>query len=153
MQNTKLKISVRALKEGVSELFYLIPVSTLSIDELASDVAAQLVAIKKMKKVEIKGKIDFSMAMVCSRCLSDFTRQFSEELDSLFLPGMAPVVEELSPEDAKTIFYSGEEIDILPIIRDTILLSIPIKPLCSEACKGLCPICGKNLNEGACLCK
>ena len=39
---------------------------------------------------------------------------------------------------------------MLPVLRDTILLSIPLKPLCREECKGLCPVCGKNLNEGEC---
>jgi len=48
--------------------------------------------------------------------------------------------------------YTGKQIDLTPAMREQILLSIPPSPLCSEDCKGLCPSCGKDLNEGACGC-
>jgi len=146
-------IKVDSLKEGVNEIECPISGSSLSINELQKDVAAQLILIKKGKKVEIRGKINFSLSLVCARCLSEFTQPFIEEFDSLFLPGRAVAVNELSYEDVRANFYIGEEIDILPIVRDTILLSIPIKPLCHENCKGLCTRCGKNLNEGPCKCR
>ena len=50
-------------------------------------------------------------------------------------------------------FIKGEEIDLKDIVREQIYLSIPMKSLCSEGCLGLCPICGKNLNQGPCQCK
>ena len=153
MEKSKLRINISALKDGVNELEYSISAPSLDISELVSDVVVHLVAIKKGRKIEIKGEVDFSVALVCARCLIEAVRQFSEELNSIFLPGIATEIEELSYEDVRTVFYKEEEIDILPIIRDAVLLSIPIKPLCREDCKGLCPICGKNLNEGACLCK
>ncbi len=50
------------------------------------------------------------------------------------------------------IYYDGEELDITEDIRDMVILSLPMKPLCSDTCKGLCPKCGTNLNEEKCNC-
>ncbi len=56
------------------------------------------------------------------------------------------------PELVDEEVYSGKEIDLTRALREQILLSIPPSPLCSEDCKGLCPTCGKDLNEGECGC-
>jgi len=48
--------------------------------------------------------------------------------------------------------YSGKTIDLAPALREQILLAVPPSPLCDEACKGLCPACGKDLNAGDCGC-
>jgi uncharacterized protein len=58
----------------------------------------------------------------------------------------------LSSEEMEVTFLEGDEIDLDEIIRENIYLSIPVQPLCSEACRGLCPFCGKDLNEGDCTC-
>ena len=50
-------------------------------------------------------------------------------------------------------FFSDEEIDIDQLITEQILLAVPMKPLCNSKCPGICPVCGKNLNEGKCNCK
>ena len=60
----------------------------------------------------------------------------------------ASVEPDLSDEE----IYSGKEIDLKPALREQILLSIPPSPVCSDDCKGLCPRCGKDLNEGECGC-
>jgi uncharacterized protein len=57
---------------------------------------------------------------------------------------------ELTEEDINTIFTSYEFIDLTQIIRDYIILSIPMKPLCSDECKGICAVCGANLNKIDC---
>src|SRR5206468_3309557 len=54
------------------------------------------------------------------------------------------------PDNVDEESYSGKEIDLRPALREQILLSIPPSPLCKEDCKGLCPVCGKDLNEGDC---
>ncbi|AKU91248.1 YceD family protein [Vulgatibacter incomptus] len=55
-------------------------------------------------------------------------------------------------DDANQILYSGREIDLAPIVREQILLALPMDSLCRDDCKGLCQVCGLNLNEGACSC-
>ncbi|MBI5187527.1 MAG: DUF177 domain-containing protein, partial [Nitrospirae bacterium] len=49
-------------------------------------------------------------------------------------------------------FYSGEELELLDLIKEQVMLNLPMKPLCSDSCKGICPQCGTDLNEGNCGC-
>ena len=79
----------------------------------------------------IEGVIKF----ICARCLEEFTVPFKKKLR---------FVSEIDNKDPV--------IDLEPQIREEIIIDYPIKPLCKEDCKGLCPKCGKNLNEGKCNC-
>lgn len=98
------------------------------------------------------GTVDTQTTMPCARCLKPTKVPLHIDINQRFIKGS---VEEAIKE--------GEEIDILPIendrvdLDDTILsevrLGIPMRVLCKEDCKGLCPICGKDLNEGPCLCQ
>jgi uncharacterized protein len=60
---------------------------------------------------------------------------------------------EIEEDDLSTAFYENEEIDLGQLMREQFYLSLPMKPLCGPDCKGLCPICGTNLNRGTCECK
>ena len=75
------------------------------------------------------------------------------ELTALILEATEKVASEgFDPETVDEEGYSGKEIDLQPAVREQILLSVPPPPLCREDCKGLCPQCGKDLNEGECGC-
>jgi len=58
----------------------------------------------------------------------------------------------LRAEDLDVTYYSGEEVDLTPIIWDELILDVPFSPLCHRDCRGLCPKCGANLNEARCHC-
>jgi len=147
-------IDVRSLDEGLNEIELIIPASNLSIGPLKEDVRVQFKLLKTGEKLAVKGDVTFSLILECSRCLTEFRKEFTEKLDVFFLPGFSEAKEkELSEDEVRTLFYGGKGVDLFPVIRDTILLSIPMKPLCREDCKGLCPKCGKNLNDGPCGCK
>jgi uncharacterized protein len=147
-------IDFRSLDEGLNEVELLIPASALTIEPLKEDVRVQLKLLKTGEKLTAKGDVTFALMLECSRCLTEFRKEFTENLDVFFLPGFSESKEKgLSEDEVKTLFYGSTGIDLLPVIRDTILLAMPMKPLCSEDCKGLCPKCGKNLNEGPCGCK
>jgi uncharacterized protein len=60
---------------------------------------------------------------------------------------------QIEEDDLSTAFYDNDEIDLGQLMREQFYLSIPMKPLCGDDCRGLCPICGTNLNRGACECK
>ena len=59
---------------------------------------------------------------------------------------------ELHGEDLDVYYYEGDEIDVDPFVYEEVMLNMPVRPLCSEACKGICPQCGKNRNTEKCDC-
>ena len=83
-----------------------------------------------------KGKATCSRKFFCDRCLSPSSDEIVCEFD-----------EEIDDKD-----ISENVADITELVRDTFLASLPIQNLCRENCKGLCPVCGKNLNDGECEC-
>lgn len=81
----------------------------------------------------------------CSRCLGDMTMPITATVDENF-------VRTPDPEDPDQYELVGHQIDIDPLVTDALLLEIPIRFLCSEDCKGLCPVCGVNRNLVSCTC-
>jgi uncharacterized protein len=102
----------------------------------------------------VRGNLSGRMELACSRCLEPFAAPVAIEFDLLLVPGpvSADAKEELSPEDLDLDFYTGETIDLESILREQIILMLPLKPLCDEGCKGLCPHCGANLKRETCTC-
>ena len=109
--------------------------------------------------IEVVGKVTTRVGMDCSRCLNTFTY----EMDQKFLLRFSQQIpQDLSPdEDADLeltadqvglIFFEGGELDLHDVIQEQVVLALPFKPLCSETCKGLCPKCGMDLNDGNCAC-
>lgn len=104
-------------------------------------------------KVELSGEA----TLVCSRCLSAYTEPLDVSFEEEFVQGEEgeePSEEEQEEESERTVsFYTGDEIDLAEPVRENILLELPMKPLCDEDCKGICPGCGTNLNLGDCTCE
>ncbi|MCH4179546.1 MAG: DUF177 domain-containing protein [Megasphaera sp.] len=92
----------------------------------------------------VRGTIRTSGTYVCGRCLAPVTVDRQETLSEAFS------TEADLPEDVYP--YNGEYIDLAEPVRDTLILSEPMQVLCRPDCKGLCPQCGANLNEGPCSC-
>ena len=98
--------------------------------------------------------------MGCSRCIEAMKVQVNEKITVTYLPkSEVPDQENLDEDDL--VFtgddvdlypYENDEIDLEPLIREQTILSIPFAPLCTENCKGLCTICGNNLNQKECGC-
>ena len=107
------------------------------------------------KGIEAKGHFATAVCISCARCLKEFVLPIVSEFEAFFLL-MKFVPEEedkqLSPEDLDISFLPEKGIEIKDIIEEQIWLNIPIKPLCQESCKGLCTICGTDLNFGECGC-
>ena len=112
-------------------------------------VRVELSNIKGM--IRAKGTINSKYETFCARCLKTIHASIDKEFDDEFVQfgSLNPV----SIDVAEVYEYSDKEIDIGRAVRDAVLLDMPIRILCSEDCKSLCPICGKNLNEGECGCK
>lgn len=96
--------------------------------------------------LELVGVLEVDYNTKCNRCLSNLQGHLKLNVSESF---MHAVPEEGS--DAYT--YEGNSLELDSVFEDNILLNIPMRQLCSENCKGLCPKCGKNLNESECDCK
>lgn len=104
--------------------------------------------------VFIKGAFSALIDIDCSRCLECASLSIGSDFAYTLIPAKGETREdlELTPEELEISYYQGDFIDLAPIICEQILLQIPIKALCSEECKGLCPHCGANLNTSSCNC-
>ncbi len=108
------------------------------------------------EEVFFRGRLATRLALPCGRCLTRFSTLVEEELTVNFLPSSRSLSEEeveLSSEDLDISFYQGGLIELGGAVRDQLGLAVPMKPLCREDCKGLCPTCGAELNERACGCR
>jgi uncharacterized protein len=141
----------------------LSPVSLAPPDEeavegprLASTVEGDLSLGRTGKGIELTGAIRTAVVLPCARCLQEFTLPIESEFEESFLlPRYAPDEEdtELADDDMDISFLPEEGIDLMDIVAEQIWLNIPIKPLCDEQCRGLCSVCGADLNRGDCGCK
>lgn len=116
------------------------------------NMKARATIVKAGKKLRVSLSLDFVLLLPCSRCLAETEHRFSESSDFVFMPAPATLFPEqrLEEDDFTTQFFSGEEIDLAPLLREMVILAIPIKPLCKPDCKGLCPVCGADRNRETC---
>ncbi len=108
------------------------------------------------ENILIRGLLEGRLALSCSRCLEPFEAQVATEFEVLLAPAPqteAPDNEELSAQELDLDVYSGETVDLEALVREQIILLVPLKPLCQESCRGLCPACGADLNRESCSCK
>jgi uncharacterized protein len=100
-------------------------------------------------KIYVKGSIEAIAGLACSRCLTSFTIPVAAVFEETYYA--ADGVDEGNPDDAGRI-YSGEKIDLRDVIIESLVLVMPMKPICHPDCQGLCPSCGCNLNIDRCGC-
>jgi uncharacterized protein len=108
--------------------------------------------------LHVRGRLDAAVEIDCARCLERYGVELRQELDLFYLPRAAEQPEaeeeevELSDRDVVVGYYEGDHLDLGEVVREQVLLGLPLKPLCREDCRGLCPRCGKNRNAGPCGC-
>lgn len=100
----------------------------------------------------VKGSFETTVELQCRRCLKFLPYKLVAEIDEIYTTKRGEILPKklLNRDELSTFLFNGEEINIKEAIRQNIIVSIPPYPLCNENCKGLCPICGKNLNEEIC---
>jgi len=102
--------------------------------------------------IVVKGTLQAQVLLNCSRCLREFTLNLNVSLDETFRQEGAGAGMEMD-EEYGIIPFSGDIIDFTTVIRDNLLAALPMKALCQENCRGLCPYCGQDLNETVCHCR
>ncbi len=107
----------------------------------------------------IRGNIDTEIELECNRCAKAYARKIEMKVEEeIPLKGDHVDTDEWEmdgdlPEEQKEPIFEDNVLNLTELLRQNILVAVPIKQLCSDGCKGICPICGKDLAEGDCGCE
>lgn len=123
--------------------------------EVAAPVALTFDIYKDKQQFRLVGQVRTALSLGCSRCLEAFDLSIDAEFDLRYQPHAQNTGEaerEIEENDLTTAFYENDEIDLGQLMAEQFYLSLPMKPLCTPQCKGLCSLCGTNLNRATCTC-
>ncbi len=108
-------------------------------------VVGEITARAGVVQLSVRAKFDFHGR--CDRCLTPFTRSYDLPLEHTLVTSLE------NEENDDFILLEQEQLNLAELVEADMLLELPYKSLCREDCRGLCPQCGKNLNEGLCGCR
>jgi len=159
-----MKIPIDEIPESPREIQF-----SASIDELNESYAkgqprefrfpplvdVDVLCYRSGRELFFRGLFRGEIESTCSRCVKDFSLPVEHQFDIVLSPKPTEASassEELRPEDLGLSYYSGDEIDLEPLVREQVILALPTRPLCAENCRGLCGGCGADLNYEECSC-
>jgi DUF177 domain-containing protein len=108
-----------------------------------------------VEDIRLVGKVEAHLEFSCARCLEPVAEDVDWDFDLIYRPqGVDRRADEVSISEAETEigYYQGEGLLLEDALREQVLLATPVRALCREDCKGLCPHCGRNLNIEQCNC-
>ena len=127
---------------------------------VAAPVSLAFEIFKDKSHYRLAGRTQTTIELPCSRCLEPIAVDVDAPFDLRYQPHTAAAgtgkhdpEREIEEDDFATAFYEHDEIDLGQLMREQLYLAVPMKPLCDGACRGLCPVCGTNLNRGTCECR
>jgi uncharacterized protein len=121
----------------------------------AQPIALDCQLFEVNRDVVVRGTLATSLRLTCSRCAEEIVVPLQVPLEAVYLPAPTASSErekEIEDSGADVYAYSEHVIDLREMVRDKLLLSIPLQPCCHPGCKGLCPSCGVNWNVSTCQC-
>lgn len=110
-------------------------------------------------QIRVEGSFETKMELVCARCLEPVAEEVSSTFDLFYapLPKGADLIkhreDRLKDDDTDIGFYEGDGLFLADVLKEQVLLALPIKAICQSDCRGLCPNCGANLNHEECRCE
>ena len=156
-----MKIAIDDIKATPKELHYAEDVDELNarLDRgvhdyrMAHALDVDVEYYRSGLDVFFRGTLHGDVIGTCARCAEEYSFGLDHPFVFVLAPRAAEVGEaRLSADDMELSYYEGEEIDLTPLVHEQMILALPTRPLCGEACRGLCPRCGANLNAGTCGC-
>ncbi len=123
-------------------------------------IAIELAVEPERETIKVSGFFKTAVELPCSRCLTAFTFRLQRDFTMRYARGEDIAADrfgdepeiELTAEQIGLSYYEDDEINFKDVVQEQIVLALPFKPLCREDCKGLCPHCGTDLNQGRCEC-
>ena len=107
-------------------------------------------------QIRVTGDLHTKIEMVCARCLEPVVEEVHRDFDLFYQPllkGTPNDEERLKDDDTEIGFFEGEGLFLADVLKEQVLLSLPMKVICQSDCRGLCPHCGANLNQEQCRCE
>jgi uncharacterized protein len=164
MQTRSLQIAIKAIPDTGKEVaidlgpewFALWRTEDPGLEFANARITGTVNLTKHGHDILVRGHLAGYLDLACSRCLESFTYPAAADFDLLLAPkpgAAAAPDEELSSADLDLDYYTGEVVDLESLLKEQIILLIPVKPLCDETCKGLCPVCGANIKRETCHCR
>jgi uncharacterized protein len=108
-----------------------------------------------IKDIRLNGEVATTIELACARCLEPVIQDVVRKFDLLYRPQGADAGQPEIPvttAEAEVSYYQGKGLLLEDVLREQVLLALPLRAVCREDCKGLCPHCGKNLNLERCSC-
>jgi len=118
------------------------------------NIKAELTAQKTGEEYYVQGEISASAKLECARCTEEFTQNVTGEAGFIFCAEESRKDDGDATDDEDYVFFEGSDPrgDISEIVRQALILGIGLMPLCASDCRGICPSCGKNMNNDTCDC-
>jgi len=116
--------------------------ATLRLDKVDTDLVAG-------------GTLNGVVELQCARCLGNFEFRIASNFNVMYHPAEKSgrhEQHELKSDELDTVFYTGDVLETDDLLKDQLILNLPMKPLCSPDCRGFCPVCGADRNVTACNC-
>lgn len=126
------------------EINFDLPAMSLGSDMNLQKLTGKVELTRTPKGIFVQASFSSSIKAECVRCLDEYDQALKTDFSELFAFHTNSVTESglIVPDDGN--------IDILPLLREYLLIEVPIKTVCTENCKGLCTVCGENLNHQTC---
>jgi len=121
-----------------------------------ADLVEEIEGQRRIPDIRLRGKLATAVELPCARCVEPVQYDVKSDFDLLYRPINAdshPDEAAISEAETEIGFYQGDGIQLEEVLKEQVLLALPAKMLCREDCKGLCPQCGKNLNQASCKCE
>jgi uncharacterized protein len=148
-----IKIKVSNLSNGRYDYDFEGKASDLDIsDPYVGNFKTVVTLTKYESQIILDSETGITANLICDRCAKEFQSVIKSSYKLVYLFRISSEIEETENEDVVYIHPDTDKIELDKDIRDYAILAVPMKKLCSENCKGLCPKCGKNLNDGPCDC-
>ncbi len=152
-----MRISLADLPQGHSEIVRDLSVEPLDLGGWFSaqgPVRVELDADRRGEQVTLRGQLQVDGGAECARCLAPFVFRLESEI--LVLADRRgsdePRDEAALEEEGSVLYHDGLELDLTGLLREAIILEVPVVLVCRPDCRGLCPLCGQDLNVGTCSC-
>jgi len=159
MVGVVMNLDLREIQEAKSRVRRILPQEALSQTGgqycVAKPVGVDLLVHKDGAKFRVVGRVDTALDLTCSRCLEAFPVPVGVDVDLLYLPFSQNVGDgefRVEESDLNASYYRDDQIDLGQLVLEQFQLMLPMKPLCRDACRGLCAVCGGNRNIELCDC-